>query len=189
MMASAPSEYGLEQSNQIYAVLDTNDVVGHHWKIDLETSPARWVKYVDFPFPVKTDAFCRLVFDAELDTLYATVGQGSSLFYARCPGSGSEGGQVGAGGQVCPRLSATATGVGVLIRYVLSAPERTRLDIFDPVGRKVLSRDLGVQSIGEHSEQVTQSELGAQRQVAHAGILLLRLTHGTTTERAKVVLF
>jgi len=48
---------------------------------------------------------------------------------------------------------------------------------------------MGVQSIVEHCEQVTQSELGAQRRVAHAGILLLRLTHGTTTERAKVVVF
>jgi hypothetical protein len=93
------------------------------------------------------------------------------------------------GGQVRPRLSATASSGGVLIRYVLSAPDRTRLDIFDPVGRKVLSRDMGVQAIGEHCEQVTESELGAQRRVAHAGILLLRLTHGTTTERAKVVLF
>jgi hypothetical protein len=71
----------------------------------------------------------------------------------------------------------------------LSAPERTRLDVFDPVGRKVLSRDLGVQAAGEHCEQVAQSALGAQRQVGHAGVLLLRLTHGATTERAKVVLF
>jgi hypothetical protein len=131
----------------------------------------------------------RRVYDAELDTLYATAGVGSNLFYARCPGSGSEGGQASTGGQVCPRLSATASRRGVLIRYSLSAPERTRLDIFDPVGRKVLSRDLGVQAAGDHREQVAQSDLDAQRQVAHAGILLLRLTHGTTTERAKVVLF
>jgi hypothetical protein len=48
---------------------------------------------------------------------------------------------------------------------------------------------MGLQSVGEHHEQVTQSELGAQRPNARAAILLLRLTHGTTTERAKVVLF
>jgi DNA-binding beta-propeller fold protein YncE len=35
-----------------------------------------------------------------------------------------------------------------------------------------------------HCVQVTQAELGTP-----AGILLLRLTHGTTTERTKVVLF
>jgi len=134
--------------------------------------------------------YCRLVFDAELDTLYATAGARSSLFYARWTGGDStEGGQASAGGQVCPRLAATASSGGVLIRYALSEPERARLDIFDPVGRRVLSRDMGVQAIGEHCEQVTQSELGAQRQLAHAGILLVRLTHGTAAERAKVVLF
>jgi hypothetical protein len=180
MMASAPSEYGLEQSNQIYAVLDTAHT---HWKRDLAAVPPGW-QYIAFPFPVTQGQFCRLVYDAELDTLYATAGVDTNLFYARCPGSSSEGGQAGAGGQACPRLSATATGVGVLIRYALSAPERARLDIFDPVGRKVLSRDMGVQPAGEHCEQITQSSLGT-----HAGILLLRLTHGTTTEQAKVVLF
>jgi len=179
MMAAAPSEASLEQSNQIYAVLDSANT---HWKRDLVGG--RWQQYIDYPFPVTQGQCCRLVFDAELDTLYATAGAGSSLFYARCPGSSSEGEQAGTAGQVSPRLSATAGSGGVLIRYVLSAPERARLDVFDPVGRKVLSRDMGVQSVGEHCERVTQSELGA-----HAGILLLRLTHGATTERAKVVLF
>ncbi|MCX6841278.1 MAG: hypothetical protein NTX53_03195 [candidate division WOR-3 bacterium] len=188
IMASAPSEYGLEQSNQIYAVLDTNDTVGHHWKLDLAAEEWRSLQ-TSTPFPVGAGMFCRLVFDAELDTLYATAGAGSSLFYARCPGSGDGQQQAGANGPLLPGLAATARSGVVSVRYSLSAPERARLDIFDPVGRKVLSRDMGVQAAGEHYEQVTQSELGTQRQVARAGILLLRLTHGTTTERAKVVLF
>jgi hypothetical protein len=184
MMAAATSELSLEESKQIYAVLDTLDTVCHHWKLDLELQPARWRSLQAVaPFPVRTSYFCRLVYDAELDSLYATVGNGETLFYARWTGGDPNGQQAGTGGRVCPRLSATPVG-GVLIRYFLSAPERARLDVFDPVGRKVLSRDLGEQAAGEHSVRVAQSSLGA-----HAGILLLRLTHGNVTERAKVVLF
>lgn len=190
MMASAPSEYGLERSNQIYAVLDTDDVVGHHWKLNLVTNPAQWWKYTDYPFPVGQKWNCRLVYDAELDSLYATAGYNTNLFFARCPGTGSgSGAQAGVNGPQLPGLSASARGGVVSVRYSLSVSERTRLDIYDPVGRKVLSRDMGMQSVGEHCEQVSLSELGTQRRAAHAGILLLRLTHGPTTERAKIVLF
>jgi len=181
MMASAPSDWNLEESKQVYAVLDTTDTTeGHHWKIDLAAKD--WVK-IDVPFPGEPGYYARLVFDAELDTLYATAGEDTNLFFARCPGSG-DGQQADTNGPLSPGLTATARGGVVSIRYSLSAPERARLDVFDPVGRKVLSRDIGEQSTGEHYEQVTQSALGA-----HAGILLLRLTHGTTTERAKVVVF
>jgi hypothetical protein len=191
MMASAPSEYWLQESKQIYAVMDTFGDDAHHWKIDLAAGAWQSLQ-ASYPFPVMTTYCCRLVFDAELDTLYATTGGHDNVnqFYSRCPGSNlntapvTDGAQAGANGTQLPGLSATARGDAVSIRYTLSVWERARLDIFDPVGRKVMTRDMGVQTAGNHCEQVSRSELGAQ-----AGVYLLKLTHGTASEQAKVVLY
>jgi hypothetical protein len=174
------------ESRQIYAVIDSNHVAGSHYKFDLA---GYWQKYFAYPFPVAPRSFCRLVFDAELETLYATVGQDTNLFYARYTGNDAGGSQARTVGHVSSRLAATASSDGVLIRYALSASERVRLDVFDPVGRKVLSRDMGVQAPGEYRKEITYSELRAHGQFAHAGILLLRFSHGSETEQAKVVLF
>ena len=108
---------------------------------------------------------------------------------ARRRGGGSGGGQALSRAGESRELLAGQSGDGFFIRCVLPAPERTCFDVYDPTGRKVLSRDMGVQAAGEHTLRVTASELGAGRTASHGGVLLIRLTHGSMIQHAKVVLY
>jgi hypothetical protein len=195
MMASAPNPT-TDQSEQIYAVFDDYPRTGAHYRFDLTQVPAPWILITEAPFPRRPGRMCRLAYDPELESLYATVGGDTDLFYARCAGSGGEdmggrmgGAMAGSGISECRGLVAGKSGDGFYVRYVLPTPERTCLDVYDPTGRKVLSQDMGVLAAGEHTEHVAASELGAPRLAPHGGILLIRLIHGSKIEHAKVVLF
>ena len=191
MMASAPNPT-TDQSEQIYAVFDDYPRTGAHYRFDLSQSPALWGSIPDAPFLQRPGKHCRMTYDAALESLYATVGGNTDLFNARWAGSGSKnlggrtsGVQAGSLGHESRGLIAARSGDGFFVQYVLPVSERTHLDVFDPTGRKVLSRDMGVQATGEHTLRASASELGARG----LGVLLIRLIHGSKIEHAKVVLF
>jgi hypothetical protein len=185
MMMSGPNPV-THAYDEMYAVFgnDGSDPAPHAYFNWLSGS---WQVLPAVPLPAAVGTGADLAYDPAGLSLFATIGADRFGFYGRSTAP-SGGGQATWLTRPDQRLRLLRNRRGLAVRFNLTAAQHTAFDIYDATGRVLASQDFGTLPAGEHGLDISAA-LCSHGSAPRCGICILRLTHGTATETAKLVFF